>query len=467
MLQDLIQDRLEKLRGYRKKFGNPYPARTKRTMAIAEALASFFKFEKAEKKVSLVGRVTSLRGQGGILFGDFFDESGKMQFVLRKGETKDFEDKKGLFDPGDFVQVTGGLFKTKKGEKSVLTSEILMLSKCLRPWPSSFYGVSDEEKRHRNRYLDFVFNPESKQKVGLRMRIISALWGAIEKDGFLEVQTPMLQPIPGGALARPFQTHFNALGIDVYLRIAPELYLKRLLAGGFEKVFEIATVFRDEGVDRDHYPEFTMLEAYAAYEDYRGMMRATRKWIQAAAKGAGIKAISFRGKRLKNFFKEWPEEDYGKLIKKYSGKELKNLKIEEIDEVFKKKVRPNLIEPVFVVNYPKAISPLSKSCDDDPNFTERFQFVVAGTELANGFSELNDPIDQRERMEEQERRYRAGNKEVTRMDEDFLEALEYGMPPAAGVGIGIDRLVALFTDSNSVRDVMTFTNLRPKDKDRT
>ncbi|MDO8752078.1 MAG: OB-fold nucleic acid binding domain-containing protein, partial [Candidatus Wolfebacteria bacterium] len=211
MLKDLIQDRLKKLEEYRKKFGNPYPARTKRTMPIAEALAGFSKFLKGSKKISLVGRATSLRGQGGILFGDFFDESGKMQFVIRKGDTKDFEEKKGLFDPGDFVQVTGSLFTTKKGEKSVLASEIFMLSKCLRPWPSSFYGVSDEEKRHRNRYLDFIFNPESRKKMELRTRILSELWGAIEKDGFLEVQTPILQPIPGGALARPFKTHFNAL----------------------------------------------------------------------------------------------------------------------------------------------------------------------------------------------------------------------------------------------------------------
>ncbi|MEK7076689.1 MAG: amino acid--tRNA ligase-related protein, partial [Patescibacteria group bacterium] len=340
------------------------------------------------------------------------------QFVLRNGDTKDFADIKSLFDPGDFVQVTGSLFKTKKGEKSILASEILMLSKCLRPWPSSFYGISDEEKRHRNRYLDFIFNPESTAKIRLRTRILSELWGVIEHDGFLEVQTPILQQIPGGALARPFKTHFNALDTDVYLRIAPELYLKRLLVAGFEKVFEIAKDFRNEGVDRDHYPEFTMLEAYSAYQDYREMMRATRRWIQTAAKKAGVREVSFRGKKLANFFKEWPEEDYGALIKKYSGKELKNLKTEEIDEIFKKKVRPNLIEPVFVVNYPKAISPLSKSRDDDPNLTERFQVVVAGTELANGFSELNDPIDQRERMKEQEKKYRGGDEEATRMDED-------------------------------------------------
>ncbi|MAF79724.1 lysine--tRNA ligase [bacterium] len=462
MLKDLIKDRLNKLEKYRESFGDPYPAQSKRTSDIASALKDFSKLEKSSKKISLVGRITSLRGQGGILFGDFFDESGKAQFVLRKGDTKDFAEKKGLFDPGDFVQVTGKFFKTKRGEKSVLVSEVVMLSKCLRPWPSSFYGVSDEEKRHRNRYLDFIFNSESKEKIELRTRIISELWGAIEKDGFLEVQTPILQPIPGGALARPFKTRFNALDTDVYLRIAPELYLKRLLVAGFEKVFEIAKNFRNEGVDKDHYPEFTMLELYWAYQDYEGMMEATEKWIQSAAKNAGIKEVSFRGKKLKNFFKKWPRKRYGDLIKQYSGKELKDLKTEEIDEVFKKSVRPKLVEPVFVIDHPKAISPLSKSRNDDSDLTERFQVVVAGTELLNGFSELNDPIDQRERMEEQEKQFRAGNEEVTRMDEDFLEALEYGMPPAAGVGIGVDRLVILLTDSHSIRDVMTFTNLRPK-----
>ncbi|OGG40981.1 lysine--tRNA ligase [Candidatus Jorgensenbacteria bacterium RIFCSPLOWO2_01_FULL_45_25b] len=462
MLQDLIEDRKKKLEAYQNKFGSAFPARSERTHTIGEALRNFSVLEKSEEKVALVGRVTSLRGQGGILFGDFFDESGKFQFVLKAEETKDFEDKKELFDFGDFVEITGKLFTTKKGEKSVLASEIRMLTKCVRPWPSSFYGISDEEERHRKRYLDFIFNPESKKAMDARFQITAVLRELLHKDGFLEVETPILQPIPGGALARPFQTHFNALDTDIFLRVAPELYLKRLLVGGFEKIFEIAKDFRNEGVDRDHYPEFTMIELYAAYWDYEMMMEAVERWLKEIAKRAGISEVRFRGKELKGFFRPWPRKKYAELIKEYAGKDVRKLKTEEIDEVFKKKVRPNLIDPVYVVDYPKEISPLTKARDDDPEITERAQLLIAGSEFANIFSELNDPIDQRERMEEQERRHRAGDEEASRMDEEFLEAIEYGMPPAAGVGIGIDRLAALLTDTNSIREVISFTNLRPK-----
>lgn len=462
MLEDLIQDRKRKLDEYRKKFGSAFPARSKRTHTIGEALRNFLKLEKSKKEVALVGRITSLRGQGGILFGDFFDESGKFQFVLKAEETKDFETKKELFDTGDFIEVQGELFTTKKGEKSILAREIRLLTKCIRPWPSSFYGISDEEERHRKRYLDFIFNPESKEKLDTRFRIEAAFREILRKDGFLEVETPVLQPIPGGALARPFETHFNALDIDVFLRIAPELYLKRLLVGGFEKVFEIAKDFRNEGIDRDHYPEFTMLELYSAYGDYEDMMESVERWLKEVARRAGITEVRFRGKELTGFFKKWPRVEYATLLKEHAGKDIKKLKTEEIDETFKKVVRPKLIEPVYVVNYPKAISPLTKSRDDDASITERAQLLIAGSEFANIFSELNDPLDQRERMEEQEKRFRAGDLEASRMDEEFLEALEYGMPPAAGVGIGIDRLAALFTDSNSIREVISFTNLRPK-----
>ena len=460
MLKDLIQDRKKKLEEYTEKFGTSFPARVRRTHKLGEVVSGFFKLGK--KKLSLVGRITSLRGQGGILFGDFFDESGSFQFVLRGEDTKDFEEKKALFDAGDFVGITGTLFTTKRGEKSILAREIDMLSKCIRPWPSTFYGLSDEEERHRKRYLDFIFNKEAKEKLDMRFRITQAFREVLAKDGFIEVETPILQPIPGGALAKPFQTHFNALDLDVFLRVAPELYLKRLLVGGYEKIFEIAKDFRNEGVDRDHYPEFSMMELYWAYQDYEGLMTAVEKWIKEVAKKVGVKKVVFQGKELKGFFKKWPRKDYAELIKEYSGKDVTKLKTEEIDELFKKKVRPNLLDPVFVMNYPKAISPFSKSRDDDPEFTERSQLVVAGTEVTNCFSELNDPIDQRERMEEQEKRFRAGDEDTSRMDEDFLQAIEYGMPPAAGIGIGIDRLVSLLTDTHSIREVISFTGLKPK-----
>ncbi len=462
MLDNLIQERKKKLEEYRKKFGTPYPARSARTHEIGEVLRDFEKLEKSGEEITCVGRITSLRGQGGILFGDFFDESGKFQFVLKAEETKDFELKKELFDPGDFVEVRGSLFTTKKGEKSILGGEIRMLVKCIRPWPSSFYGITDEEERSRKRYLDFIFNPEAKKTLDMRFRIEAVLREILREEGFVEVETPTLQPIPGGALARPFQTHFNALDTDVFLRIAPELYLKRLLVGGFEKIFEIAKDFRNEGIDRDHYPEFTMIELYWAYQDYEVMMEAVERWLKEVAKRAGITEVRFRGKELQGFFKPWPRRKYADLITEYAGKDVRKLKTEEIDEVFKKKVRPNLIDPVYVVDYPKDISPLTKARDDDPTLTERAQLLIAGSEFANIFSELNDPIDQRERMEEQEKRFRAGDPEASRMDEEFLEAIEYGMPPAAGVGIGIDRLAALFTDSNSIREVISFTNLRPR-----
>ncbi len=351
---------------------------------------------------------------------------------------------------------------TKRGEKSLFVKKIRIVSKCLKPWPSAWFGVENVEERQRKRYLDLIFHEDAREKLLFRSRLLVEMRKVLGEDGFLEVETPILQPIPGGAIARPFKTHFNALDMEVYLRIAPELYLKRLLVAGFPKIFEIAKDFRNEGIDRDHYPEFTMLELYAAYWDYEKMMEAVERWLKTIAKNLELKKISFRGKELDGFLKEWPRLDYAKLIKKHSGRDLDDLNILEVDEVFKKKVRPNIVEPTFVVNYPKAISPLSKSSDDNPEMTERFQLVVAGTELVNGFSELNDPIDQRERMEEQEKRHRAGDEEASRMDEDFLEALEYAMPPSAGIGIGIDRLAAILTDSHSIREVISFTNLREK-----
>lgn len=462
MLDVLIEERLKKLRKYREFFGMAYPARTERGVQAAAILKSFDDYDG--RNVCMMGRVLGVRGQGGIVFLDVWD-GVKFQFVLSDNKTDRFADIQDLIDTGDFVEAKGILGQTKRGEKSLFAEKIRIVSKCLRPWPSSWYGVEDVEERQRRRYLDLIFHEEAREKILFRSRMTSEFRKVLEGDGFLEVETPVLQPIPGGAIARPFETHFNALDLDVYLRIAPELYLKRLLVAGFPKIFEIARDFRNEGIDRDHYPEFTMLELYAAYWDYEEMMGAVEGWLKTLSESLGLEKLSFRGQEIKNFYKEWPRVDYAEIIKKHSGKDLKDLKVDEVDEVFKKKVRPNIIEPTFVVNYPKAISPLSKSSDNNPEMTERFQLVVAGTELVNGFSELNDPVDQRERMEEQEKRFRAGDEEASRMDEDFLEALEYGMPPAAGIGIGIDRLAALFTDSHSIREVIAFTNLRPKIRD--
>lgn len=466
MLENLIDDRKKKLLKYKEVFGDPYPARVRRDFSLGSVLEDFEELEKnGGENMAVAGRIFALRDQGGIIFADLRDSSGKLQVVLKDGETERFGDLKPLVDPGDFLEANGKFFITKKGEKSILAKKARIVSKCVRPWPSSWFGLEDVEERHRKRYLDLLFHEESKKVLDMRFQIAAAFREVLQEDGFVEVETPVLQPIPGGALARPFKTHFNALDIDVYLRVAPELYLKRLLVGGFEKIFEIAKDFRNEGIDRDHNPEFSMIELYWAYQDYEGLTEAVEGWIKQVARMVGVERVTFRGKELKMFFKDWPRRDYADLMKEYAGRDLEKLNPGEIDEIFKKEVRPKLIEPVLVLNYPKSISPLTKARDGDPNLTERSQLVIAGTEFTNCFSELNDPIDQRERMEEQERRFRAGDPEASRMDEDFLEAVEYGMPPAAGVGIGIDRLAALFADVNSIGEVIAFTNLRPRTRD--
>ncbi|PIR98619.1 MAG: lysine--tRNA ligase, partial [Candidatus Colwellbacteria bacterium CG10_big_fil_rev_8_21_14_0_10_41_28] len=340
----------------------------------------------------------------------------------------------------------GTLFKTKRGEKSIKPKSVDMLAKTLRPLPDSWYGLKDVEERFRKRYLDLILNEEAKETFILRSNLVKQIREFLWEESFMEVETPMLQPIPGGALARPFKTRHNALKQDFYLRIAPELYLKRLLVGGMNKIYEIGRVFRNEGMDREHNPEFTMLELYWAYQDYEGL-------------------IKFTEKMLKPFVKEkWQRISYRDAFKKYGKIDLDKVKNkEEIDDVFKRKVRPHLKKPTIVYDLPKAISPLSKSKASEPELTERFQFILEGTEIVNGFSELNDPIDQRERMEYQEKLFRKGNEEASRLDKDFIEALEYGMPPAAGLGMGIDRLVALITKRESLKETILFPTLKNKE----
>ncbi len=461
MLEDIIQERLKKRDNLIKAGYNPYPSKVNRKYLIGDAVRRFLFLSLLQKSVSVAGRIMGMRAQGGVMFLDLKDGTGKIQGVLNKKQIKDFNLLRDNLDIGDFVGIKGNLFRTKKGELSVKVKELNLAVKSLRPLPSEWYGLKDIEERYRKRYLDLLVNEEVKNKLVNRSRIVQKLRKILEEDGFLEVETPILQPIPGGATARPFETHHNALGVDFYLRIAPELYLKRLLVGGLEKIFEIGRDFRNEGMDRDHNPEFTMLELYWAYQDYEGLMEALKKWLLQLTQELGIKEIEFNGQKI-NLNGEWETLTYEEAIRKYSGKNLKDLSVEEIDEVFKKTARPNFVNPTFVIRYPKSISPLAKSCPDDPEFTERFQLIVAGTELVNGFSELNDPEDQRKRMEEQEKMHRAGNLEASRLDEDFLEALEYGMPPAAGLGIGIDRLAALLTNTHSVKDIIIFPTLKPK-----
>ncbi|HEY4499740.1 MAG TPA: lysine--tRNA ligase [Candidatus Paceibacterota bacterium] len=461
MLDAIIQERIKKRDNLQKAGYQTYPSQVPAHEIIQKIQDHFGTLRLFRKRIAIVGRIMGMRNQGSVFFIDLRDASGVIQAVASKKQLKDFNLFRDNLDLGDFVYVRGPVFITKKGERSIQIEQLQLLVKSLRPLPSEWYGLKDVEERFRKRYVDLLLNKEVKEKLLLRSKIVETLRTMLGENGFTEVETPMLQAIPGGALARPFKTHHNALDVDFYLRIAPELYLKRLLVGGLEKVFEIGRNFRNEGMDRDHNPEFTMLELYWAYQNYEGLMRAAQQWLTQLIDKLNLKDINHDGQKI-DFRGVWPILTYEEAIKKYSGKRLADLKIEEMDEVFKKTVRPKLIQPTFITRYPKAISPLAKSCQDNPALTERFQLIAAGTELINGFSELNDPADQRERMEEQEKMHRAGDLEASRLDEDFLEALEYGMPPAAGLGIGIDRLAALLTNTHSVKEIILFPTLRQK-----
>lgn len=412
-LDEIKQARLEKL----KKIANPYPIRTLRTHTIAQA--------SGEGVLVLAGRVMAIRGHGAISFLDLEDGTGKIQLFL--------ESEKDLIDIGDFIEAEGTLFTTKSGEKTLRVSRWKMLAKSLLPLPEKWHGLQDVEERYRKRYLDLLMNPEVRAVFEKRAAIIQSLRDFLLKHQFVEVQTPTLQTLYGGASARPFKTHLNALDQDMFLRIAPELYLKRLLVGGFERVFEFTTNFRNEGMDREHNPEFSALEFYVAYQDY--------EW------GMGFIEDMFVALAPDRFHKPFRRITYSELMAPHGSLE---------DAVFKEKVRHTLIEPTFVYDYPASMFPLAK---------EVFQFYAGGFEMVKAFTELNDPIDQRERFAAQENMRAKGDEEAQRMDEDYIEALEYGMPPAAGFGIGIDRLVAFLTGSHSIREVILFPLMRPKDGD--
>ncbi len=445
MLEDILKERLKK-KGELEKLGyEPYPARVKRTHSIGEAVAGFQTLAKKKSKIFVVGRVMGLRLQGAIGFADVQDSSGKVQVFLKKDNLGDFAALKNNLDIGDFLEVGGTFFKTKAGEKTIEARSARIVVKSLRPLPSVWHGLQDVEERYRKRYLDLLLNPEVKNKLIERSKIVEYLREALTKEGFLEIETPMLQPIPGGTKARPFKTHHNALDADFYLRIAPELYLKRLLVGGLEKIFEIGRNFRNEGIDRAHNPEFTMLELYWAYQDYEGLMKFTKKLLKKLIPGA------------------WERITYADAFKKYSGKDYHSIDPAQLDEFFKKEVRPKIIKPTLVTDYPASVIALAKFDQKNKSLTESFQLIVDGAEIIKGFSELNDPVAQRAQMLDQEEARKAGDEEAFRMDEDFLEALEYGMPPAAGLGLGIDRLVALVTKAHSVKEIIAFPTLRPKD----
>ncbi len=484
-IDNLKKNREKKLKKIVERGFNPYPARTKRTDTISVVIENFEKIAKKEEILILAGRLKSLRGHGGVLFFDLDDGSGQIQILLRKDKIgeKNYQFFKEVFDIGDFIEVRGSLFKTKTGEKSLLVKDFKILAKSLRPLPEKWHGFKNVEERYRKRYLDLIFNPGVRKKFRQRSAIIKKTREFLEGKDFLEVETPILQPIYGGARARPFKTHLNALDMDLYLRISPELYLKRLLVGGFEKVYEIGKCFRNEGMDKNHNPDFTMLEFYWAYADYKAMMKLTEEMFQYLLKEIlGSLSLEYQGKKI-NFKKPWDRIDFNDLLARDTKIKFKEIdratlaqkardmgipieeerpKAEIADEIYKKISRPKLWQPTFIIHHPLGFQPLAKSRDKQPDELANFQLVVGGVELVNAFSELNNPQEQRRRFKEQEKFFQAGLEEAQRLDEDYLEALEYAMPPAAGFGMGLDRLVSLLTDSNNLREVILFPTMKPK-----
>ena len=482
-IDEIRKNRLKKLKAIESAGFLVYPGETKRSHICSQAVEDFSKLSRSKKEIILAGRIISLRGHGGLVFCNIEDGSGEIQVLFKKdrlGE-KNYEFFLNNFDIGDFIEIRGTLFKTKKGEKTLEAADYKILAKSLLPLPEKWHGLKDVEERYRKRYLDLIFNKEVKEKFKLRSKIIKEIREFLEKEGFLQVETPILQPIYGGAKAKPFKTHLNALDIDLYLRISPELYLKRLLVGGFEKIYEIGKCFRNEGIDRAHNPDFTMLEFYQAYTDYKELMKFTEKMFSALLKNLfGSLKIKYEGKEI-NFKPPWPRIEFNQLIKKYTkinldeihiqalkkeakklGIEPKGEKAEIADDIYKKVCRSKIWQPTFILHHPAGAFPLAKPLKKNSAKTANFQLVAADMELINAFSELNDPTEQKKRFEEQEKIFKAGFEEAQRMDKDFIEALEYGMPPAAGFGMGIDRLTALLTDSHSLREVILFPTMRPK-----
>ncbi len=458
-----------------------YPAQVKRTHHINDVLVDFESLKKNNEGIYITGRVRSIRLHGGSCFIHVEDGSGKIQAYVKRDTVgqEQYSFFKDMFDIGDFIQLRGTLFTTKKGEKTVQISNFSLLSKALLPLPEKWHGLSDVEIRYRKRYLDLIANSGVKDIFQKRAQIIKSIRSFLDQRDFIEVETPILQPIPGGANAKPFITHHNALNTDLYLRIAPELYLKRLIIGGYDKVYEIARCFRNEGIDRDHNPEFTQVEFYAAYWDYQRMMDETEKLIKKVVYDLyqslhityeqhkinftpPYERITFRDAIQKNTKINIDKRSLFSAAKKIGADVAStDTKAKILDELFKTFVRPKLVKPTFIIDYPIELSPLAKKKENDPRYAERFQLVAATMELCNAFSELNDPLDQMDRFKLQEKMRSAGDEEAQRIDDDFIEALSHGMPPTAGIGIGIDRLTSLLTNTHNIKEVILFPILKP------
>lgn len=484
-IEEIRTERLKKLKLLKEKGVNAYPIASKRTMSVTEALASFTKFARAKKKLTLAGRVMTIRGQGALSFVNIQDGEGVIQACFKRDEMKEdvflfFRD---TVDVGDVVEVTGLLALSKTKQKSIFVREWNMLAKSLRPLPDKWHGLQDVEERFRKRYLDLMMSAEVRERFILRSRIITEMRAFLNDADYMEVETPLLQSLAGGALAEPFNTHHNALDIDLSLRIAPELYLKKLLVGGYPRVYELGRNFRNEGIDATHNPEFTMLEFYAAYETARSQMVFVEKMFKNLVKKLSKGTKILAGDTLIDFAKKFPVVSFLDLFKRYASidspetmsrddwrlaAECFGVRVEGhdsaekiMDNVYKKACRPNIVQPTFIIDYPAGFSPFAKKQEVNPALIDRFQLVVGGIEMVNAFSELNDPLDQRARYEEQDKKKKGGEGDVSPSDEDYLEALEYGLPPAGGVGIGIDRVVMLLTNTRNIREAVLFPTMRP------
>lgn len=482
-MNPLTQQRKKNLEDLRKLGVEPYPYSYKKdTNAEDIQKLKLKKEEKSNKKVSLAGRIITLRPMGKATFGHLQDETGKVQFYIKEDQIKNYNILKKT-DIGDFIGINGNPFKTKRGENSIWVKEFTFLSKSLSPLPEKWHGLKDVETRYRQRYVDLIVNPEVKQTFILRSKIIDAVREFMKNNGFIEVETPTLQPTYGGANARPFKTKINAWNIDLYLSISPELYLKRLIVGGFEKVYTICKNFRNEGVDKTHNPEFTMMESYAAYWDYNDKMKFTEELYEYVAKKVlGTTKIDYQGTKI-DLKKPWKRltmldaiKQYLEIdIEKYDDKELKReLKEHNLEfyhysrdlaiELLFSLVEPKLIQPVFITDHPKESTPLCKLKRGNHELIERFEPFINGWEIGNAYSELNDPLQQKQLLEEQEVKGRGGDEEYHPMDEDFIRSLEIGMPPTGGLGLGIDRMVMLMTNAKTIRDVILFPTMRPENK---